>query len=332
MKKIKILSIIMATLMLLVACSGGISDNTAVKVNDTEVSMDYFNKTVVKIGQDNGFEEIYGPEIWDREIEPGVTFRQKFEEQILDIITIQELVYAEAVKKGVQATDEEIQSEYDAYADIVEKNPDYKAVMEKNNIDEEFVKEHLKKTLTYSKYIQSALDGIEITDADANEYYNNNIANFQKDEVRARHILVMTRGDGNEALTDAQKEEKLKLAQSILERAKAGEDFAELAKEFSDDPGSAANGGDLGFFGKGQMVPEFEAAAFALNVGEISNIIETDYGYHIIKLEDKNQEVTSYEDVADILKDELKYNKYIEQITELRNSANIVLNSKFEAK
>lgn len=331
MKKIKILSVIMAMLMLLVACSGSVPDDVAVKINNTEVSMDYFNKTVVKIGKDNGFEEIYGPDIWEREIEPGVTFKQKFEEQIMDIIIIQELVYEEATSKGVQATDEEIQKEYDAYMDIVEKNPDYKAVMEKNNIDEAFVKEHLKKTLTYSKYIQSAMDAVEVTDAEVEDFYNKNIANYTKDEVRASHILISTR-NGNQPLPDAEKEEKLKLAQSILERVKAGEDFAELAKQYSEDPGSAANGGDLGYFGRGQMVPEFEEAAFALGIGEISNVIETDYGYHIIKVEYKEQEVTPFEDIKDMLKDELKYNEFNEHLTELKDTATIVLNPKFEAK
>ena len=153
MKKIKILSIILSMLLVLTACNGGLPDNVAVKVNDSDVSMDYFNKTVAKIGQDNGFEEIYGPEIWDKEIDAGVTFRQKFEEQILEIITIQELVYNEAVKKGIVASDEEIQKEYEVYAEIVEKNPDYKRVMEEKGIDEDFMKEHLKNTLTYSKYI-----------------------------------------------------------------------------------------------------------------------------------------------------------------------------------
>ena len=331
MKKIKILSIILSMLLVLTACNGGLPDNVAVKVNDSDVSMDYFNKTVAKIGQDNGFEEIYGPEIWDKEIDAGVTFRQKFEEQILEIITIQELVYNEAVKKGIVASDEEIQKEYEVYAEIVEKNPDYKRVMEEKGIDEDFMKEHLKNTLTYSKYIQSVLDEIEITEADIKSYYDANMSNFVKDEVRARHILISTR-NGNEKLSDSQKEEKLKFAQSILERAKSGEDFATLAKEFSEDPVSAVNGGDLGFFGKGVMVPEFEEAAFSLAIGEISNIIESDFGYHIIKAEDINKEVTSLESAKDMIENELKYNKYTEQITELKNSAKIVLNSKFEEK
>src|SRR5690606_1261568 len=92
-------------------------------------------------------------------------------------------------------------------------------------------------------------------------------------EIRARHILLQVAPDA----TPAQRNQVLAQANELRARAAAGENFAELAREYSQDPGSAENGGDLGFFGRGQMVAPFEAAAFALDVGEVSNVVETPF-------------------------------------------------------
>jgi peptidyl-prolyl cis-trans isomerase D len=103
------------------------------------------------------------------------------------------------------------------------------------------------------------------------------------EQVRARHILFSIPRDADEA----KKAEVRSLAEATLERVRAGEDFAALAEELSQDPGSASEGGDLGFFGRGQMVPPFEEAAFALEAGAISELVESSFGLHIIRTEEK---------------------------------------------
>ena len=103
------------------------------------------------------------------------------------------------------------------------------------------------------------------------------------EQVRARHILFSIPRDAD----DAKKAEIRGLAEATLERVRAGEDFAALAEELSQDPGSKSEGGDLGFFGRGQMVPPFEEAAFALDAGSISELVETSFGLHIIRTEEK---------------------------------------------
>ncbi len=103
------------------------------------------------------------------------------------------------------------------------------------------------------------------------------------DQVRARHILVMF----PEGATDAQRDSLHELAESLRDRARAGEDFAQLAEAYSDDVGSAMMGGDLGYFGRGMMVPPFDSASFAMSPGEISDVIETNFGLHVIRLEDR---------------------------------------------
>ena len=129
---------------------------------------------------------------------------------------------------------------------------------------------------------------VEITDADAKKYYDENPSRFEQPEmVRASHILLSTRDPktGTE-LSEVQKAEKKKEMEGLLKRARAGEDFAKLAQEYSEDPGSKDKGGEYKF-PRGQMVPEFEAAAFALKTNEVSDIVTTQFGYHIIKLSEK---------------------------------------------
>ena len=130
---------------------------------------------------------------------------------------------------------------------------------------------------------------INITDADAQAYYTNNPAKFEEPETaHAAHILLMTKDpDTQQDLPEAKKAEKLKLIQEILKRARAGENFSNLVAMYSEDPGSKANGGEY-TFPRGQMVPEFEAAAFSLQTNQISDVVTTMYGYHIIKLLGKN--------------------------------------------
>ncbi len=129
---------------------------------------------------------------------------------------------------------------------------------------------------------------INVTDDDVKKFYDDNPAKFEVPEmVRASHILVSTRDPVTDAeLSDAAKKEKLKRAEEALKRAKAGEDFAKLAKEYSDDPGSKDRGGEY-TFARGQMVPEFETAAFSLGTNQISDIVTTRFGYHIIKVSEK---------------------------------------------
>ncbi len=111
------------------------------------------------------------------------------------------------------------------------------------------------------------------------------------DKIHCAHILVA----------------KFSVAQQLLEKIKQGESFAKLAQENSDDPGSKEKGGDIGFFGKGRMVKPFEDAAFSLKPGQVSDVVETKFGYHIIKVEDYKEAGTkTFEEVKDLIKKQLE--------------------------
>ncbi len=127
-----------------------------------------------------------------------------------------------------------------------------------------------------------------VTDEDVKKYYDENPAKFEQPEmVRASHILLATQDQKTrEEFSSEKKAAQYKLAEDLLKRARAGEDFAKLAKEYSEDPGSKDKGGEY-TFARNQMVKEFEAAAFALNTNQVSDIVTTQFGYHIIKLSEK---------------------------------------------
>jgi peptidyl-prolyl cis-trans isomerase C len=150
---------------------------------------------------------------------------------------------------------------------------------------------------------------VNITDDDVKKFYDSptNVAAFEQPEtVRASHILLMTTDPvTNQPLPADKKAEKYKQIQDILKQAKSGTDFAELAKKYSEDPGSKDKGGEY-TFPRGQMVPEFEKAAFSMKTNEISDIIETKFGYHIIKLSEKiPAKKVDFDKVKDGIKDHL---------------------------
>ncbi|TET09814.1 MAG: hypothetical protein E3J83_01545 [Candidatus Atribacteria bacterium] len=163
---------------------------------------------------------------------------------------------------------------------------------------------------------------VSISDEELLEYYNENKESFlEPEQVHARHILVETEEEANNLL--------LQLKEGLT-------DFAELAKEKSIGP-SAPSGGDLGFFTRGQMVKEFEDAAFSLEPGEISGVVQSQFGYHIIKCEEKKEEYSpTFEEAKERISNTLKYQRENEAIiaftSKLREEAFIVFNYDFDAE
>ena len=199
---------------------------------------------------------------------------------------------ADTFRPQVSATDAEVTAYFDGHKE------DFK-IPEKRKI----------------KYLLIDFDAlrtrITIPAADVQQAYYTNIEQYsQPEQVRASHILLKTEGKDDAAV-------KAK-AEDLLKKAKAGADFAELAKANSEDEGSAKNGGDLDFFGRGRMVPEFDQVAFTLQPGQISDLVKTQYGYHIIKVTDKKAASTrSIDEVRQQLTDRLSYERAQTQANEI---------------
>ncbi len=150
---------------------------------------------------------------------------------------------------------------------------------------------------------------LQVSDADLHSAYAASMDNFRMPErVKARHILIKTQGK-----SDAEKKQALAKAEDLLKQLKAGADFSKLAEKNSEDSSNAPKGGDLGWFVHGQMVPEFDKAAFALNPGQLSDVVTTEFGYHIIKVEEKEKaRVKPFEEVKAELETELKKQRVTE--------------------
>lgn len=190
-----------------------------------------------------------------------------------------------------------------------------------------------------------------VSDGDVEQYYKDHPADF--DEIRVRHILISTQpkpeideGEPNDPkdTKDSKtkkpadkpktltKDEARKKTQDLLDRARKGEDFAKLATENSDDPGSKDKGGEYDFFARGKMVPEFDKAAFALKPGEISDLVETEFGFHIIKLEERRTAAapSADEKVKQQIVEKLKQEKLEARIEEITASSDVVVPEDFD--
>ena len=157
----------------------------------------------------------------------------------------------------------------------------------------------------------------EPADEEMQDYYRKNRSEFQvQEQVQAAHILFKTAGESAESVQKIRQK-----AEKVLEEAKAGKDFAQLARRHSED-GSAANGGDLGFFGRGRMVPEFERAAFGLAKGEIGNLVTTQFGIHIIKVLEKQAARTqAFKEVEGLIRSSITSEKAEEAARDLADKA-----------
>ncbi|MGD9489664.1 MAG: peptidylprolyl isomerase [Calditrichaceae bacterium] len=169
----------------------------------------------------------------------------------------------------------------------------------KAGMDIEYVRNDMRDALTIQHFLDTKLaDETNVTEEEIKEVYN------QDQTASVRHILLSTQGKN-----DSLKQEVYKKMEGILARAKKGEDFAKLAKTYTEDPGSKENGGLYEDFGRGAMVPPFDKAAFSVPVGEISDIVETQYGYHILQIVNRKKDTRPFEEVRAELEGELKRNK-----------------------
>jgi peptidyl-prolyl cis-trans isomerase C len=226
-----------------------------------------------------------------------------------------ELLYQKAVESGVTATLAETQAEFDKVAQTYPSDAALNAMLAERGLDRKDLARELGKSLVVQKYIEQTITKkLVVAPAEVSEYYNAHPDEFKHpDLIRTSHILVAV----PQGAAPEQQERARQLAQTLLDRAKKGEDFAKLAKENSTDA-SASQGGDIGLTQVGELAPEYEAAVADLKVGEISGLVRTQYGYHIIKLTDRKKAgMATLDEVRSELTDFLKSQKEDAEVDKL---------------
>jgi len=251
-------------------------------------------------------ESQYGEGAWDTEISEGKTMGGYYEEALLDNIILEIIMVEAAEKEGIKLSDEDIKSELENFKVNFKTDDEYKQFLEKNGMTEEYLKEALKKESIINQFLAVKIENLQPTDDELKTIFNDLKTN---QKVKASHILVATEEE----------------AKAVIERLNKGEKFEDMAKELSIDTGSGANGGDLDYFAYTDMVQPFSEKAFAMEVGEVSEPVQSEFGYHIIKLTDKtiDDTITAETEKASLTEYYKSY-KYEDLLADLKENANIV--------
>jgi peptidyl-prolyl cis-trans isomerase C len=231
----------------------------------------------------------------------------RMKNEVLDNLIDRELLFQESRKKGIQVNSEAVTDQLENIQQKYPNKDEFTKQLNEMGLSESDVKAQIERGLAIQELIDKEIvEKIKISDEESKSFYDNNPQFFeQPEQVKASHILIKVEADASEA----QKAEARKKIESVQQKTQKGEDFADLAKTYSEGP-SGPNGGDLGYFKRGQMVKPFEDAAFGLKINETSDIVETRFGYHLIKVVDKKPaSKMAYAEVKDRLNDHLKKQK-----------------------
>ncbi|MDM8540084.1 peptidylprolyl isomerase [Desulfococcaceae bacterium HSG9] len=249
----------------------------------------------------------------------------EIKKDVLENLINRTLLFQESVKQGIKIDDTLIKEQLAEMKKRYDNPTDFEKKLEEANLTVNNLEYQIKLGMSVQQLIDKKfVQTTTISSEEAKTYYDANLQRFsQPAQVKASHILIKVDPKADEAKIREAKEK----IEKIQKRVKKGDDFAALAKEFSEGP-SAPKGGDLGYFGPGRMVKPFETAAFEMKPDEVSDIVKTRFGYHLIKVIDKKPtKQFAFEEVQDKLKQFLKEQKVQKEVEtylkQLKESAKI---------
>ena len=293
----------------------GAGDKVA-SVNGVIITQKAFEREVVKIRQQFVRQ---GRALSDAQL-------SEVKKGILENLIRRELLYQESKKNNTQVADKEVTEQMKQIRKRFPSESDYQKFLQKMNVSEKEIKAKIKQDMTIQQFIEkNIVIKIKVLDKDVRSYYDSHPDYFkQPQQVRASHILIKV----DPKATQQQRDDARNEIKKVQQKLKNGEDFATLARQFSQGPSSARDG-DLGYFARGRMVKPFEDAALALNPGDVSNIVETQFGYHLIKVvEKKPASVIAYQQAREKIEQFLKQEKVRKEVAlileDLKKDAKIV--------
>lgn len=299
-RKLIIIPLIFLMIFNLIACDKK-NEQSAVKlkVNGKVISTEEYDKRLSQMRE--MYEAQNGADIWEQEIEPGKNFTQYLEDMVLDTMILEIVLEEEAIKAGIEIENEEVDDQLAKSKEYFPSEDEYNKFLKDSGMTEELLRETLRKEILIEKFLtlkSEDIDKLKPSDAELKALYEDRKSTF--DTIEASHILLEDEDE----------------AKKIKERIDKGEDFAELAREFSICP-SNQEGGNLGYFSRNEMAKEFSDIAFNMEIGQISDPVETQFGFHIIKLTDKKTtyEDADHEELAYQFK-ALKYNEMLDKFIE----------------
>mgnify|MGYP004677535541 FL=1 len=294
----KLFLTLIASAFLLSGC--GLKPNVVIKVNNQNITKSQFDKAYEKAAKHSQLAQM-GIDI--PEDENNLMYLM-IKDRVVNDLIVRELLNQELKKRNITVSKKEIEAEHKKMVDKLGSKDKFNEILKQNGIKYSDFEEDLKQELMMKKLV-NIIHPVKISESDAKSFYNKNLDKFKTpDQVRASHILVMANPveikEGltkkNKTLTEAEINQQVqvemamryKKAQEIANEIKSTPDrFEAKAREVSDDKASAEKGGDIGFFSKNDMVKEFSDTAFKLRPNTISEVVQTPYGFHIIKVTDR---------------------------------------------
>ncbi|MCI5628823.1 MAG: peptidylprolyl isomerase [Clostridium sp.] len=307
MRKIVLMGLVALISINMVACN----KSTVAKINDVKISKEEYKKTE---------DFLYATGTIESKDKSN-----QVNSDILSFIIDNEVVYQAAQEEGIKVKDFEVNEKFNNIKETIDENPAYKEKLKEAGINEEFLKKQIKKDLVVSKYKENFIKDIKISDKEIKSYYESHKDEFKIQEVRASQILISTLDDDNKQVSKEEKEKLKTKAEKLLNKVNNGEEFNKLAKKYSDDKNSGKDGGDLGFFSKEDKNIDFTKEVFKLDKEKNAALIETSYGYHIVKITDKRTVTKSLEDSKDDIKYRILNEKYSKQIDSLYKKGKITI-------